>query len=218
MSSNPSLPIAAGPWRFRTSEALYQATKFPSHPDIQQRIAEASTARESADIGRTPGVTIHPAWSAHRVDVMRWVLRMKREANADEIDAVLATTAERPIVEASTRDVWWGAQPVADRYEGRNVLGCLWMEVRQQLRVGDPAACSGTRSAAATGVPASGAGPGDWKSNSVVCERSVGAARSIDPVFCPSNGKTHTNRAPVDPGLFSPPLWYNTGQLHLLPT
>ena len=139
-----AVPIAAGPWRFRTSEALYQATKFPSHPDIQQRIAEASTARESADIGRTPGVTIHPAWSAHRVDVMRWVLRMKREANADEIDAVLATTGERPIVEASTRDVWWGAQPVADRYEGRNVLGCLWMELRQQLRVGDPAACSGT--------------------------------------------------------------------------
>ena len=37
------------------------------------------------------------------------------------------------------------------------------------------------------GVPASGVGPGDLKSNPVVCERSVGAARSIDPVFFPGN-------------------------------
>ena len=40
---------------------------------------------------------------------MRWVLRLKREANAAEIDAVLASTGERPIVEVSTRDPWWGA-------------------------------------------------------------------------------------------------------------
>ena len=74
---------------------------------------------------------------------MRWVLRMKREANPAEIDAVLAATGDRPIVEVSTRDPWWGAQPVADRYEGRNVLGRLWMELRQQLRDHDPAARSG---------------------------------------------------------------------------
>ena len=51
------------------------------------------------------------------------------------------------------------------------------------------------------GVPASGVGPGDLKPNSVVCERSVGAARSIDPVFFPSNGDaTHTKRHSEKPG------------------
>ena len=73
---------------------------------------------------------------------MRWVLRCKREANRDEIDALLAETAERPIVEVSTRDPWWGARPVADRYEGNNVLGRLWMELRQHIRESDPAALS----------------------------------------------------------------------------
>ena len=73
---------------------------------------------------------------------MRWVLRMKRETNAAEVDAVLAATGERPIVEVSTRDPWWGARPVSDRYEGHNVLGRLWMELRQQLREDDPAARS----------------------------------------------------------------------------
>ena len=136
-------PIAAGPWLFATSEAIYQAGKFPAHPDVQQRIAEAPTAREAAAIGRTPGFGIDPGWNAQRVDVMRWVLRMKREANAAEIDAVLVATGKRPIVEVSTRDPWWGAKPVADRYEGYNVLGRLWMELRQHLREDDPAARAG---------------------------------------------------------------------------
>ena len=138
-----AVPIAAGPWTFGTAEAIYQAGKFASRPEIQQRIAEAPTPRQAAAIGRTPGLGIDPSWNAQRVDVMRWVLRLKREANAAEIDAVLAATADRPIVEVSTRDPWWGARPVADRYEGRNVLGRLWMELREQLRGGDPAARSG---------------------------------------------------------------------------
>ena len=137
-----AVPIMAGPWSFGTSEAVYQACKFPAHPDVQQRIVQAPTAREVAAIGRTPGLGIDPGWNAQRVDVMRWVLRLKREANAAEIDAVLAATGERPIVEVSTRDPWWGANPVADRYEGHNVLGRLWMELRQQLREDDPAAHS----------------------------------------------------------------------------
>ena len=136
------VPIAAGPWTFAASENLYQASKFGTRPDIQQRIAGAPTARDAAAIGRTPDLGNDPGWNAQRVDVMRWVLRMKHEANRAEIDAVLAATGERPIVEVSARDPWWGAHPVADRYEGRNVLGRLWMELRQQLRDGVPPARS----------------------------------------------------------------------------
>ena len=138
-----AVPIAAGPWTFATSEGIYQAAKFAARPDVQQRIAEAPTPKAAAAIGRTPGLGIDPGWNAQRVDVMRWVLRMKREANRVAIDAVLAATGDRPIVEVSTRDPWWGARPVADRYKGRNVLGRLWMELRQQLREGDSAAHSG---------------------------------------------------------------------------
>ena len=123
-----AVPIAAGPWTFSTSEALYQSAKFATRPDIQQRFAEAPTARDAAATGRTPSLGIDPGWNAQRVDVMRWVLRMKREANAAAIDAVLADTGELPIVEVSARDPWWGARPVAERFEGRNVLGRLWME------------------------------------------------------------------------------------------
>ncbi len=65
---------------------------------------------------------------------MRWVLRVKRETNAAEIDVVPPATGDRPFVEVSTRDAWWGARPVADRYEGRNDLRRLCMELRHHLR------------------------------------------------------------------------------------
>ena len=103
-----------------------------ARPDIQLRIAQAPTPREAAAIGRTPGLGIDPGWNPRRVDVMRWVLRIKREANRTQVDTVLAATGDRPIVDVSTRDLWWGARPVADRYEGRNVVGRL-SELRQHL-------------------------------------------------------------------------------------
>ena len=100
-------PIAAGPFRFRTSEALYQPAKFGTRPDIQQRIAEAPTPKAAAAIGRMPSLDIDPGWNAQRVDVMRWVLRRKREANHVTIEAVLIVTGERAFAEISTRDPWW---------------------------------------------------------------------------------------------------------------
>ena len=134
-------PVAAGPWTFSTSEHLYQAIKFAGRPDLQAGIAAAPTPKAAKVLGRARG--IDPGWDARRVDAMRWVLRRKREANPDRIDAALASTGERPIVEVSAFDAWWGARPAGDRYEGRNALGRLWMELRRQLREGDPAARSG---------------------------------------------------------------------------
>ena len=139
--------IAAGPWMFPTSEHLYQACKFGAAPAVQHRIAAAPTAREAAAIGRGTADGLDPHWNEQRVNVMRWVLRMKREANAAAIDAALAATGRRAIVEVSTRDPWWGARPDGNRYRGANVLGRLWMELRRQLRDGDPSA----RAAAWTG-------------------------------------------------------------------
>ena len=139
--------IAAGPWTFPTSEHLYQAAKFPAAPDVQRRIARAPTAREAAAVGRGTAAGMNPDWNAQRVNAMRWVLRMKRETNAAAIDATLARSGNRAIVEVSTRDAWWGATPAGDRFRGENVLGRLWMELRQHLRDGDPAA----RAAAWTG-------------------------------------------------------------------
>ena len=66
--------------------------------------------------------------------------RFSREVNRAGIGTVPVATGKRTIVKVSTRDPWWDARPVAERYEVRNVLGRLWMELRHQLRENDPAA------------------------------------------------------------------------------
>ena len=91
-----AVPIVAGPWALPSSEHLYQAAKFGAAPDVQHRIANAPTAREAAAIGRSPLAGIDPRWTDQRVNVMRWVLRMKREANADAIDAALDAHRRAP--------------------------------------------------------------------------------------------------------------------------
>ena len=76
---------------------------------------------------------------------MRWTIRRKLETAPDLLLPVLQRSADRPIVEISTRDPFRGAAPCAisngrDRYRGQNVLGRLWMELRQHLRDQDPRA------------------------------------------------------------------------------
>ena len=139
-----AVPIVAGPWVFLSSEALYQAAKFAARPDVQQRIAEVPTARQAAAIGRTPGFGIDPGWNTQRVDVMRWVLRMKRETNAAEIDALLAATGGRPIVEVSPRDTWWGARP-SPALRGQQVLGRGWSSAAAATDPGARAGAVGRR-------------------------------------------------------------------------
>ena len=46
----------------------------------------------------------------------------------------------REIPQISRRDAFWGAIPAGDVYEGENVLGRLWMELRHHIRQNDPLA------------------------------------------------------------------------------
>ena len=135
-------PIEAGPLSLATSEHLYQAAKYGTRPDIQQQIAEAARPGDAARIGRNRDPGPDAAWNDQRVDVMRWVIRMKREAIPELIDGALDRTGQRPIVEISRRDAFWGAIPAGDVYEGENVLGRLWMELRHHIRENDPLAQS----------------------------------------------------------------------------
>ena len=133
-------PISAAGQNWPTSEHLYQAAKFRFTPAVQQQIANAASARDAAKLGRNRSNTPDANWMSRRMNAMRWVIRMKREANTDLVDSTLERTGDRPIVEYSGHDAFWGAKPDGASLIGRNVLGRLWMELRQQVRDGDPRA------------------------------------------------------------------------------
>ena len=134
------LAIDAAGHTFKTSEHLYQAAKFRGSPTVQARIASASSARDAATMGRDTANKPDADWNARRIDAMRWVIRMKREANPELVNAALQKTGDRPIVEYSRHDSFWGAQRQGDSLVGQNVLGRLWMELRHHVRTADPRA------------------------------------------------------------------------------
>ncbi len=133
-------PISAAGHTWPTSEHVYQAAKFRQSPEVQTRIAGASTARDAVKLGRNRSNAPDADWISRRVDAMRWAIRMKREANPALIDSTLQRTGDLPIVEYSGHDSFWGAKPKDATLVGQNILGRLWMELRQHIRDGDPRA------------------------------------------------------------------------------
>ncbi len=69
---------------------------------------------------------------------MRWCLRVKLAQHYEEFGRLLLATEDRPIVEQSRKDDYWGAKvvDVADDETliGQNVLGRLLMELRELLK------------------------------------------------------------------------------------
>lgn len=131
----PGYPILLGGVQIRTSEALYQACRFPHMPDVQRLIfAQYSpmTAKMRTKPFRHESRT---DWNSVRVNIMRWCLRVKLAQNWQKFSELLLMTGDQPIVELSHKDDFWGAKITEqDALVGMNVLGRLLMELREELK------------------------------------------------------------------------------------
>jgi len=132
-------PLHVQGTRIYTSEALYQACRFPHLPDVQRLIigqASPMTAKMKSKPHRKDS---RPDWDRVRVRVMRWCLRVKLAQNWAKFSELLLRTGDRPIVEESRRDDFWGAKPVDEQtLVGMNVLGRLLMELREAVKAQGP--------------------------------------------------------------------------------
>jgi putative DNA methylase len=128
-------PIRVNGVRVLTSEALYQACRFPHRPEIQRLIIEQTSPMTAKMKGKPHRDDTRPDWDSVRVRIMRWCLRAKLVQNFWEFSRLLLATGTRPIVEESRKDDFWGAK--ADETGGllgQNVLGRLLMELREEVR------------------------------------------------------------------------------------
>lgn len=118
-----------------TSEALYQACRFPHLPDVQRLIIGERSPMTAKMKSKPHRRDSRPDWDHVRVRIMRWCLRVKLAQNWRSFSELLLETGERPIVEESRKDGFWGAKPVDDRtLVGVNVLGRLLMELREAVK------------------------------------------------------------------------------------
>lgn len=131
----PGYPIFVLGFRIRTSEALYQACRFPHLPEVQRMIIEESSPMTAKMRSKPYRDDSRSDWEAVRVSVMRWCLRAKLLHNWATFSTLLLATGDRPIVEDSRKDDYWGAKGGEDNLlAGRNVLGRLLMELRDVVR------------------------------------------------------------------------------------
>ncbi len=117
-----------------SSEALYQACKYPLSPEIQRLIIAEKSPMTAKMKAKHYLVESRADWERIRIRVMRWCLRVKLAQNWNRFGALLLSTRQRPIVEESTRDEFWAAKPTKPgELVGVNALGRLLMELREEL-------------------------------------------------------------------------------------
>lgn len=131
-------PLKVNGISIRTSEALYQACRFPHMPDVQKLIIDQKSPMTAKMKGKPHRNNSRPDWDQVQVKIMRWCLRVKLAQNWSEFSSLLLETGDLPIVEESRRDQFWGAKPNDDEtLIGMNVLGRLLMELRDEIKKGD---------------------------------------------------------------------------------
>lgn len=126
-------PLRINGVEIRTTEAIYQACRFPHIPEIQQKIIEQKSPMLVKMISNTNKKKSREDWDSIRLKIMKWCINVKLAQNFISFGAVLHETGLKNIVENSAKDNFWGAIPNEDGtiFTGKNALGRLLMDLRQ---------------------------------------------------------------------------------------
>ncbi|MFT4435051.1 NADAR family protein [Caballeronia sp. 15715] len=129
-------PLQVTGVRILTTEALYQACRFPHLAEVQREIIGQHSPMTAKMKSKPHRKDSRPDWDEIRFKVMRWCLRVKLAQHYEEFGRLLLATRDKPIVEQSRKDSYWGAMVSNDdeMLIGQNVLGRLLMELRERLK------------------------------------------------------------------------------------
>jgi len=126
-------PLMVNGLKILTSEALYQACRYPHLPEVQEVIIAQKSPMTAKMKSKSYYAKSRSDWDNVRIKVMRWCLRVKLAQNFQKFGLLLESTGTNPIVEDSKRDSFWGAKKFHDgTFRGVNALGRLLMELRQE--------------------------------------------------------------------------------------
>ncbi len=124
-------PVRMGAKRWPTAEHYFQAQKF-EEAEHQETIRKTKSPMIAARMGRDRKKPLRRDWESVKVAIMREVVRAKFSQHED-IRQILLSTGDARIVEHTENDSYWGD---GGDGSGKNVLGRILMEVRDELRRG----------------------------------------------------------------------------------
>ena len=122
-------PIELGGCDWPTSEHYFQAQKFAGTQHVEE-IRAADSPSDAARMGRDRTRPLRSDREAVKDDVMRTALKAKFTQHRTLADLLLST-GDAELVEHTKNDSYWGD---GGDGSGRNMLGRLLVELRDQLR------------------------------------------------------------------------------------
>ena len=147
MGNTAPYPVSYGGDEFRTTEALFQAMRFAPGGELSKvpyplvAIVD-QIRREKSPMGAKmfakskSNAMLIPECGAQDVSNMRVCLRLKLAQHPELMPMLLATGDAHIIEDVTARPrgnaLFWGAANTLKGWEGKNVLGLMWEEMRQE--------------------------------------------------------------------------------------
>lgn len=126
-------PITLLDNKILSSEALYQACRYPDHPDVQEKIIVEKSPMTAKMKSKAFRKHCRLDFDDNKIQIMRWCIRVKLLQNWEKFIRLIDSTGDLSIVEESRKDEFWGAKPYEDEMlVGVNALGRLLMEMRKE--------------------------------------------------------------------------------------
>lgn len=136
LSNMANTPFEVNGVRWASSEAYYQAMRFPHLPDLQEQIRKQSNGYTAKVLAHENKHLTRPDWEEVKHHAMAHAITMKLTNETFREDLIAAKGKD--IVELSMKDPHWGAQPKGDRLVGQDVLGSLLTQLNEGARMYDP--------------------------------------------------------------------------------
>lgn len=121
-------PVKLGGETWPTVEHYFQAQKFAGTKH-ETEIRKAGGPGEAARMGRDRSRPLRSDWEQVKDDVMRTAVRAKFTQHVN-LKEILLSTGDAVLVEHTKNDRYWGD---GGDGSGKNMLGKILMEIRQEL-------------------------------------------------------------------------------------
>ena len=139
MGNMSPFPIIYDGKKWLTTEALFQAMRF-SNEEIKELIrAQKSPMAAKMKAKKNNALYVVEPMSEKDVENMKLCLRLKLEQHPN-LKTQLLATGDHYIFENignrnGARHFFWGAKMINGELVGNNMMGKIWMEFREKLRL-----------------------------------------------------------------------------------
>lgn len=117
---------------YPTTEHYFQAQKYvETKPEYAERICQAKTPKEAAELGRNRAVPIRSDWEKVKDNIMLEAVTAKFTQHS-ELKKLLLSTGVAELVENTSGDYYWGC---GTKGTGKNMLGKILVQVRSELQI-----------------------------------------------------------------------------------